>query len=150
MAGNRRETGVVKWFNDKRGYGFISCASGDDLYVHQSSIVAEGFRSLTEGDRVDFFISRNDNGKEAVDVRVSAAEGIELQSLPSAACTACKEPITNIRVWNGQIYCAECHAELAHGIILPLKPQALGGTSGPRDENDHPMLHNVIRALEGD
>ncbi len=49
-----REAGVVKWFNDKKGYGFISRQSGGDIFVHHSSIVAEGFRSLKEGDEVEF------------------------------------------------------------------------------------------------
>ena len=69
MGENGRETGVVKWFNDKKGYGFISRDSGDDVFVHHSSIVAEGFRSLAEGDRVDFAITQDQKGKAAVDVR---------------------------------------------------------------------------------
>ena len=69
MAENGRETGVVKWFNDKKGYGFISRASGDDVFVHHSSIIAEGFRSLAEGDRVEFAITQDPKGKAAVDVR---------------------------------------------------------------------------------
>ncbi len=69
MGENGRETGVVKWFNDKKGYGFISRDSGDDVFIHHSSIVAEGFRSLTEGDRVDFAITQDQKGQAAVDVR---------------------------------------------------------------------------------
>ncbi len=69
MAENGRETGVVKWFNDKKGYGFISRDSGDDVFVHHSSIVAEGFRSLAEGDRVDFAITQDQKGQAATDVR---------------------------------------------------------------------------------
>jgi CspA family cold shock protein len=69
MGETGRETGVVKWFNDKKGYGFISRDSGDDVFVHHSSIAAEGFRSLTEGDRVDFAITQDQKGKAAVDVR---------------------------------------------------------------------------------
>ncbi len=69
MAEDGRETGVVKWFNDKKGYGFISRESGDDVFVHHTSIVAEGFRSLAEGDRVDFAITEDQKGKAAVDVR---------------------------------------------------------------------------------
>jgi CspA family cold shock protein len=69
MAENGRETGVVKWFNDKKGYGFISRESGDDVFVHHSSIIAEGFRSLAEGDRVEFAITRDPKGQAAVDVR---------------------------------------------------------------------------------
>ncbi len=69
MGENGRETGVVKWFNDKKGYGFISRDSGDDVFVHHSSIVAEGFRSLAEGNRVDFAITQDQKGQAAVDVR---------------------------------------------------------------------------------
>ncbi len=69
MAESGRETGVVKWFNDKKGYGFISRASGDDLFVHHSAIVAEGFRSLTEGDQVEFAIQQDQKGQAAADVR---------------------------------------------------------------------------------
>jgi cold shock protein len=69
MPENGRETGVVKWFNDKKGYGFISRESGDDVFVHHSSIIAEGFRSLAEGDRVEFAITRDPKGQAAVDVR---------------------------------------------------------------------------------
>jgi cold shock protein len=69
MGENGRETGVVKWFNDKKGYGFISRDSGDDVFVHHSSIVAEGFRSLAEGDRVEFAITQENKGQAAVEVR---------------------------------------------------------------------------------
>jgi CspA family cold shock protein len=69
MGENGRETGVVKWFNDKKGYGFLSRDSGEDVFVHHSSIVAEGFRSLAEGDRVDFAITQEQKGQAAVDVR---------------------------------------------------------------------------------
>ncbi len=69
MGENGRETGVVKWFNDKKGYGFISRESGDDVFVHHSSIVAEGFRSLAEGARVEFAITQDTKGQAAVDVR---------------------------------------------------------------------------------
>jgi CspA family cold shock protein len=69
MGENGRETGIVKWFNDKKGYGFISRDSGDDVFVHHSSIVAEGFRSLAEGDRVEFAITQENKGQAAVEVR---------------------------------------------------------------------------------
>jgi cold shock protein len=69
MGENERESGVVKWFNDKKGYGFITRDSGSDVFVHHSSIVAEGFRSLAEGDRVEFAIKEEQKGQAAVDVR---------------------------------------------------------------------------------
>ena len=69
MAENGREMGTVKWFNDKKGYGFISSASGGDVFVHHSAIVAEGFRSLAEGDQVEFEIKQDQKGQAAADVR---------------------------------------------------------------------------------
>lgn len=69
MGENERETGIVKWFNNKKGYGFISRTSGEDLFVHHSAIVAEGFRSLAEGDRVEFEITQDQKGQAAAEVR---------------------------------------------------------------------------------
>jgi cold shock protein len=69
MDENGRETGVVKWFNDKKGYGFISRDSGSDIFVHHSSILAEGFRTLAEGERVEFAIKQDPKGQAAADVR---------------------------------------------------------------------------------
>ena len=66
---DERETGVVKWFNDKKGYGFISRESGEDVFVHYSSITGEGFRSLAEGERVEFAVKQDQKGQAAVDVR---------------------------------------------------------------------------------
>ena len=63
------ETGTVKWFNDSKGYGFISRESGDDVFVHHSSIVGEGFKSLEEGDKVTFEVEQGDKGLQAIDVR---------------------------------------------------------------------------------
>jgi len=66
---DERENGVVKWFNDKKGYGFISRESGKDIFVHHSAIVSEGFRSLKEGDQVEFSVKQDEKGQAAVDVR---------------------------------------------------------------------------------
>jgi len=67
---NDRETGVVKWFDDQKGYGFISRDAGDDVFVHFSSIADQGgFRSLAEGDRVEFRVEQGQKGPSAVDVR---------------------------------------------------------------------------------
>ena len=60
--------GTVKWFNDQKGYGFIAVEGGDDVFVHQSSIEMEGFRSLNEGDSVEFEIVDGDKGPAAQNV----------------------------------------------------------------------------------
>jgi cold shock protein len=63
-----REAGTVKWFNDKKGYGFISRESGGDIFVHYSAIKSDGYRSLKEGDRVEFIVKEDDKGLSAADV----------------------------------------------------------------------------------
>jgi CspA family cold shock protein len=60
--------GTVKWFNDGRGYGFIARPEGDDLFVHFSAIIAEGFRTLTEGEEVEFELAETENGYRAANV----------------------------------------------------------------------------------
>lgn len=69
MGENGRETGTVKWFNEKKGYGFITRTSGEDVFVHYTAIAAEGFRTLAEGDQVEFEVKQNQKGQAAVDVR---------------------------------------------------------------------------------
>ena len=63
------ETGMVKWFNDQKGYGFIVRDSGGDVFVHYSAVTGQGFRSLTEGDRVEFKVEAGQKGPAAADVR---------------------------------------------------------------------------------
>ncbi len=60
--------GIVKWFNDKKGYGFIEAEEGKDLFVHHSSIDMTGFKTLSEGDRVSFEVAETDRGPEAKNV----------------------------------------------------------------------------------
>ena len=68
-AGEESMNGTVKWFNDSKGYGFISREDGDDVFVHHSSIAGEGFKSLAEGDKVTFEIEQGDKGPSAVNVQ---------------------------------------------------------------------------------
>jgi CspA family cold shock protein len=61
--------GTVKWFNDAKGYGFISQPDGEDVFIHFSAIQGQGFKSLTEGDRVEFEVTRGPKGLQAANVR---------------------------------------------------------------------------------
>jgi CspA family cold shock protein len=63
-----RLTGTVKWFNDAKGYGFISREGGPDVFVHFSAIQGSGFKSLAEGDRVEFEIVQGQKGPQAAEV----------------------------------------------------------------------------------
>lgn len=66
-----KETGVVKWFNDQKGFGFITCdAGGADVFVHHKAINATGRRTLQEGDRVEFTVMKGEKGLQAEDVTV--------------------------------------------------------------------------------
>jgi CspA family cold shock protein len=64
-----KETGTVKWFNEAKGYGFIARESGDDVFVHYSSIEGGGFRTLREDDRVEFAVEQGPKGLQATQVR---------------------------------------------------------------------------------
>jgi len=63
-----KETGKVKWFNDSKGFGFISRESGPDVFVHHSAIVGEGFRSLAEDQAVEFEVVQGPKGAQAQNV----------------------------------------------------------------------------------
>ena len=60
--------GTVKWFNARKGYGFITPEEGDDVFVHFSSIQGEGYKSLNEGDQVEFEITTDQKGSKATNV----------------------------------------------------------------------------------
>jgi CspA family cold shock protein len=63
--------GIVKWFDDRKGYGFIEQEDGTDVFVHHSGINASGFKSLSEGDNVTFDVEQGKKGPSAVNVTVS-------------------------------------------------------------------------------
>ncbi|MCX7797012.1 MAG: cold-shock protein [Melioribacter sp.] len=62
--------GTVKWFNSSKGYGFISRKDGEDVFVHFQAIVGDGYRSLQEGQQVEFTIAQGQKGPQAQEVRV--------------------------------------------------------------------------------
>jgi CspA family cold shock protein len=61
--------GTVKWFNDAKGYGFISQEGGEDVFVHHTAIQMDGFRTLKEGERVEFDVTQGPKGLQAANVR---------------------------------------------------------------------------------
>ncbi len=61
-------TGTVKWFNDAKGFGFIEQASGPDVFAHFSAIKGDGFKSLTEGQKVEFTITQGQKGPQAENI----------------------------------------------------------------------------------
>jgi len=63
------ERGIVKWFNNAKGYGFIACEGAVDVFVHHRAIVGEGFRTLAEGDAVTFDVVEGPKGLQATNVR---------------------------------------------------------------------------------
>ena len=68
---SNRQSGVVKWFNDEKGYGFINPQSGDDLFVHFKAIQADGFKTLKEGQAVTFVATRGQKGMQAEEVQIA-------------------------------------------------------------------------------
>ena len=67
---SQRETGQVKWFNEKKGFGFIVNQQGDDIFVHYKDIQGEGFKTLRENDAVSFIVDNGAKGLKAQDVMV--------------------------------------------------------------------------------
>jgi CspA family cold shock protein len=73
LADENMQTGIVKWFNDAKGYGFIAPSDGTtDVFVHYSSIDADGFKTLKEGQHVEFEVVKGTKGLQAIDVRLMA------------------------------------------------------------------------------
>jgi cold shock protein len=69
---SERETGVVKWFDNAKGYGFIQREQGDDVFVHFRSIQGDGYRSLDDGQRVEFTVTQGQKGLQAEEVSAIA------------------------------------------------------------------------------
>lgn len=65
---SQKEQGIVKWFNGSKGYGFIERESGEDVFVHFSAIVSDGYRNLDEGQRVEFIVTQGNKGPQAAEV----------------------------------------------------------------------------------
>jgi len=65
-----RKEGTVKWFNSSKGYGFISQESGDDVFVHYQQIISDGFKTLEEGQKVEFTLGEGEKGPQAIEVEV--------------------------------------------------------------------------------
>jgi CspA family cold shock protein len=70
IAMSDREIGTVKWFNNGKGYGFIEREEGDDVFVHFTAILGDGFRSLEEGQRVEFSVEQGPKGLQAAQVTI--------------------------------------------------------------------------------
>jgi CspA family cold shock protein len=68
---SERETGTVKWFNASKGYGFIGRDNGDDVFVHYTAIIADGYRTLAEGQKVEFDIEKGPRGLQAANVKLA-------------------------------------------------------------------------------
>lgn len=66
----QKEYGTIKWFSPEKGFGFIEREEGEDVFVHFSAIVADGFRTLNEGQEVEFSIEETEKGLQAIDVMV--------------------------------------------------------------------------------
>jgi CspA family cold shock protein len=67
---SNKSTGVVKWFNEEKGYGFIQQDNGPDVFAHFKAIVGDGFRTLTEGQKVEFVVGQGQKGPQAEEIRV--------------------------------------------------------------------------------
>ena len=72
QGGKRLAQGTVKWFSNEKGYGFIEREEGDDVFVHFSAITMDGYKTLTEGQKVEFEVVQGDKGLQAANVQAAA------------------------------------------------------------------------------
>jgi CspA family cold shock protein len=99
-----RETGTVKWFNNDKGYGFIARDAGEDVFVHFSAIEGGGFRSLDEGQQVEFAVEQGPKGLQAVRVRaLSLTQSRALSSSTSDRAAHQKEGATGKKLYVGNL-----------------------------------------------
>jgi CspA family cold shock protein len=70
VGGRKLAVGTVKWFSNEKGFGFIAQEGGEDVFVHHTSIEADGYRSLSEGQRVEFEVVQGNKGLQASNVRI--------------------------------------------------------------------------------
>jgi CspA family cold shock protein len=87
-----REIGKVKWFNDAKGFGFIERPQGGDVFVHFSSVRGEGFRTLTEGQKVEYTVTQGQKGPQAQDVSLVAAEVQKVAQAKSVTTAVAEAP----------------------------------------------------------
>lgn len=97
-----RETGTVKWFSNEKGYGFITRTNGEDVFVHYTDIVGEGFRSLKEGEDVDFEVIIGDRGPKAH--RVSQQDTIDMPGPASSDGNAQGSLASQLRQKLGRLF----------------------------------------------
>jgi len=90
---SERESGVVKWFSIRKGYGFIERDGADDVFVHYTGIRGDGYRNLYEGQRVEFTIEEGEKGLQATDV--VALDGPPTESAPSTDAGYDQAPDSN-------------------------------------------------------
>ncbi|MEA3308215.1 MAG: cold shock domain-containing protein [Chloroflexota bacterium] len=83
-AADEKETGTVKWFNAAKGYGFITREGDEDVFVHYSSIVADGFRSLEDGQSVKFKVENTPKGLQAIEVEIVGGSTGSSSSKPTS------------------------------------------------------------------
>src|SRR5437763_16831321 len=81
-----KEQGKVKWFNNKKGFGFIERASGGDVFVHYSAIVSDGYKTLEEGDSVEFTITQGPKGFQAENVEKTAEPELDPAAIAAGSC----------------------------------------------------------------
>jgi len=101
--GNTLVKGVVKWFDTKKGYGFIEQPGGDDLFVHYSGIAGDGFKSLRAGEEVEFEIANGPKGPQATNVVKAPRSFIRLRRKPRALPV--DECVDYVRIIHGLKYC---------------------------------------------